>query len=60
MYIYFAYLGEETLRLYSDFVKKDLSAYEEENTWDAYSMYNHSLDGGESYIEFDDNVLTEE
>ena len=60
MYIYFAYPGEETLRLYSDFVKKDLSAYEEENTWDAYSMYNHSFDGGESYIEFDDFVLTEE
>ena len=41
---------------YSDYIKKDLSVYEEENTWDAFSMYNHSFDGGESWVEFDDEV----
>lgn len=46
------YDGEE----YSDYVKKDRSVYEEENTWDAFSMYNHSFDGGESWVEFDDEV----
>ena len=36
------------------YVKKDLSAYEEENTWDVFCMYNHSFDGGESWVDFDD------
>ena len=47
---------KQTLQDYSDYVKKDLSVYEEENTWDAFSMYNHSFDGGESWVEFDDEV----
>ena len=54
VYIYLAYPGVYTLTRYSDYVKKDLSAYEEENTLDAFSMYNHSFDGGESWVEFDD------
>ena len=45
---------EKPLKQYSDYVKRDLSVYEEENTWDAFSMYNHSFDGGESWVEFDD------
>ena len=56
IYVYLAYPGEKTLQEYSDYVKKDLSAYEEENTWDAFSMYNHSFDGGESWVEFGDEV----
>jgi len=47
---------EKPLKQYSDYVKRDLSVYEEENTWDAFSMYNHSFDGGESWVEFDDEV----
>ncbi len=56
VYVYLAYPDEKTLQDYSDYVKKDLSVYEEENTWDAFSMYNHSFDGGESWIEFDNEV----
>ena len=56
MYVYLAYPDEKTLQDYSNYVKKDLSAYEEENTWDAFSMYNHSFDGGESWVEFDNEV----
>lgn len=50
--------SDEISRLqdYSDYIKKDLSVYEEENTWYAFSMYNHSFDGGESWVEFDDEV----
>ena len=54
VYIYLAYPDKKTLEEYGDYVKKDLSVYEEENTWDTFSMYNHSFDGGESWIEFDD------
>lgn len=54
VYIYLSYPDDETLSRYSNYVKKDLSAYEEENTLDSYSMYNHSFDGGESWVEFDD------
>lgn len=53
MYIYLAYPNDNVLSEYSDYVKKDLSVYEEENTWDAFSIYNHSFDGGESWVEFD-------
>ncbi|MBQ6389539.1 MAG: hypothetical protein IJH90_07910 [Mogibacterium sp.] len=56
VYVYLAYPDEKTLQDYSNYVKKDLSAYEEENTWDAFSMYNHSFDGGESWVEFDNEV----
>ncbi len=56
VYIYMAYPDDKVLRQYAEYVKKDLSAYEEENTLDAFSMYNHSFDGGESWVEFDDIV----
>lgn len=56
VYVYLAYPDKKTLQDYSDYIKKDLSVYEEENTWDSYSMYNHSFDGGESWVEFDDEV----
>ena len=54
VYIYLSYPDDKTLEQYRDYVKKDLSVYEEENTEDAYSMYNHSFDGGESWVGFDD------
>ena len=56
VYIYLAYPDKKTLEEYSDYVKKDMSVYKEENTWDAFSIYNHSFDGGESWVEFDDEV----
>ena len=56
IYVYLAYPGDKTLKQYSDYVKRDMSTYKEENTWDAFSMYNHSFDGGESWVEFDDEV----
>lgn len=56
IYVYLSYPGGKTLQEYSDYVKKDLSVYEEKNTQDAFSIYNHSFDGGESWGEFDDEV----
>ena len=54
VYIYLAYPDKKTLKQYKKYVKKDLSVYKEENAWDAFSMYNHSFDGGGSWVEFDD------
>ena len=54
VYVYMAYPGKDTLRKYSDYVMKDLSVYEQEDTGEEFSMYNHSFDGGESWVEFDD------
>ena len=56
VYIYMAYPGSKLLKKYSDYVRKDLSSYAEENTMDRFSMYNHSFDGGESWVEYDDKV----
>lgn len=55
IYIYLAYPNPESFEP-SDYLMKDLSLYEEEHTLDAYSMYNHSFDGGNSWIEFDDQA----
>ena len=57
VYIYMAYPGSKLLKKYSDYVRKDLSSYAEENTMDRFSMYNHSFDGGESWVEYDDKVV---
>ncbi len=52
-YVYLSYPGEETLKDREDLMKKDLSQYKVPPE-DAFSLYNHSFDGGKSYVEFDD------
>ena len=53
IYLYFAYPNNKILSEYSEYVKKDRSAYDSnDNT--GFSLYNHSFDGGKSWIEFDD------
>lgn len=52
-YIYLAYPNVHDFP-YPDYLKRDLSTYEEENTLHAWSMYNHSFDNGNSWTEFDD------
>lgn len=39
---------------YDTYLKTDPRAYDAQDALSAYSMYNHSFDGGESYTEFDD------
>lgn len=57
VYIYLAYPDSDTLNQYEDYAKKDWSIYyDEDATLNAFSMYNHSFDGGESWVEFDDEV----
>lgn len=46
-YLYLAYPDPNHFP-YPEYLLLDVSAYEEENTWDAFSMYNHSFDGGRS------------
>lgn len=54
IYVYTAYINPNKFE-YRDYLKKDLSAYEKDST-DSFTMYNHTFDGGESYVEFDDII----
>ena len=52
-YIYLAYPETETF-VWKDYLKKDLSSYTNEDNTLLFSMYNHSFDGGRTYVEYDD------
>lgn len=52
VYVYTAYINPKKFA-YPDYLKKDLSAYEQDST-DSFTMYNHTFDGGQSWDEFDD------
>ena len=45
-----------TMKQYCDYVKKDLSVYDKETTMQEFSMYEHSFDGGRSWIGFDNEA----
>ncbi|MCR4651409.1 MAG: hypothetical protein K5662_06600 [Lachnospiraceae bacterium] len=52
-YVYTAYPDPDNFP-YPEYLMKDKSLYDESNTLGAFSIYNHSFDGGKSFIEFDD------
>lgn len=52
-YIYLSY-PQKNNKKYKNYLKKDVSSYSIENTLDMYSMYNHSFDNGNSFIEYND------
>ena len=52
VYVYTAYISPKTIR-YRDYLKNDLTQYNKDE-FKAFSMYNHSFDGGQSWDEFDD------
>ncbi|MBR4163427.1 MAG: hypothetical protein IKR11_07895 [Solobacterium sp.] len=52
-YIYLAYPDINQFAE-KEWLKRDLSAYDEANTFNAYSIYNHSFDNGKTWTEFDD------
>ena len=54
-YLYLAYPKVDALVQYREYLKKDLKTYAEEEKPGAYTMYLHSFDGGEVYIEFSDD-----
>ena len=54
IYVYTAYIDPNKFE-YQEYLKKDLSAYEKDST-DSFTMYNHTFDGGQSWVEFDDAV----
>lgn len=39
---------------YTEYLKRDLSSYDLGDPFSSYTMYNHSFDGGQTYVEFDD------
>ena len=55
VYLYLAYPKVDSLVQYKEYLKKDLKTYAEEEKPGAYSMYMHSFDGGEVYIEYSDD-----
>lgn len=54
VYLYLSYPSAATINAFPDYMKKDRSVYDERSSNDCYSMYNHSFDGGKSWVEFDD------
>ncbi len=53
VYIYLAYPEIESFE-WKDYLKKDISSYSNEDNTSLFSMYNHSFDGGSTYVEYDD------
>lgn len=53
MYIYLAYPDVKNEE-YNGYLKKNKKDYSNSNNLNSYSMYNHSYDNNNSYIEFDD------
>ena len=53
VYVYLAYPDEET-KVDECYLKRDTAVYDETDTNNRFSMYNHSFDGGESWTEFGD------
>ena len=54
VYVYTAYISPKTFR-YREYLKNDLTQYNKDE-FKAFSMYNHTFDGGQSWDEFDDIV----
>lgn len=52
--VYAAYVLPDGFR-YKDYLKTDLSAYNKDSL-KAFTVYNHSFDGGQSWMEFDDLI----
>ena len=52
IYVYGSYVFPHIFP-YKDYLKKDLSAYKTDSL-KAFTMYNHTFDGGSSFDEFDD------
>ncbi len=52
IYVYAAYVIPDSFP-YKNYLKTDLSEYKKD-TLKAFTMYNHSFDGGKSWDEFDD------
>lgn len=53
IYVYLAYPDDES-DVNARYLKRDTAVYEEADTFNRFSMYNHSFDGGESWTEFSD------
>ena len=53
IYVYLAYPEIETFE-WKDYLKIDLSSYNNEDNTSMYSMYNHSFDDGKTFAEYDD------
>ena len=53
--VYHAYITPEEFP-YEDYLKLEKSCYDETGTLDEFSMYSHSFDGGNSYVEYDNST----
>lgn len=53
IYVYLSYPSEYN-SIYKKYLKNDKSIYSKINTLNLFSIYNHSFDGGDSFIEYND------
>ena len=53
IYLYLSYPGNKQFSRYGAYIKTDRSVYDKASLSE-FSMYNHTFDGGKTYIEFDD------
>lgn len=53
VYMYLDVPGNDQIKKYPDYVKIDTSSYQKSSN-NSFSLYNHSFDGGQSWVEFDD------
>lgn len=51
--VYLAYIDAANFK-YDEYLKKDESCYEDFDNLDEFSMYTHTFDGGNIYVEFSD------
>lgn len=53
IYVYLAYPEIETFE-WKDYLKIDLSSYNNEDNTSMFLMYNHSFDDGRTFVRYDD------
>ncbi|MGN0438744.1 MAG: hypothetical protein ACI4F4_09500 [Lachnospiraceae bacterium] len=54
-YVLLSYPEYVDLRQYKEYLKLDTSEYKIEDVLNQFSIYTHSFDGGQSWIEYSDN-----
>lgn len=56
IYILLSYPNPLSLSKYSDYLKTDITAYNISDALNQFTIYAHSFDGGDSWIEYSDTV----
>ena len=55
IYLYFETVASKQIKDYSEYMKKDTTVYKNTSTTKSFTIYNHTFDNGQSWVEFDDD-----